>query len=151
MRFGALLYLVVQDVDETQEDKKNQIAISAVKQANAEATNYQLATIDPNNLAIYDTTERMLAESKQTSQAQGLNDNAYKVIDAETWTLNQAIEAAKQIDFTIIGRVMCEGIANGISANAHLVVSAVRTMMAEANAAEEDETLPLRHQAQHRG
>ena len=122
------------------EDNKNQIAISAVKQANAEATNYQLATIDPNNLAIYDTTERMLAESKQTSQAQGLNDNAYKVIDAETWTLNQAIEAAKQIDFTIIGRVMCEGIANGISANAHLVVSAVRTMMAEANAAEEDET-----------
>ena len=111
-----------------------------MKQANAEATNYQLATIDPNNLAIYDTTERMLAESKQTSQAQGLNDNAYKVIDAETWTLNQAIEAAKQIDFTIIGRVMCEGIANGISANAHLVVSAVRTMMAEANAAEEDET-----------
>ncbi len=122
------------------EDKKNQIAISAVKQANAEATNYQLATIDPNNLAIYDTTERMLAESKQTSQAQGLTDNAYKVIDAETWTLNQAIEAAKQIDFTVIGRVMCEGIANGISANAHLVVSAVRTMMAEANAAEEDET-----------
>ena len=122
------------------EDKKNQIAISAVEQANAEATNYQLATIDPNNLAIYDTTERMLAESKQTSQAQGLTDNAYKVIDAETWTLNQAIEAAKQIDFTVIGRVMCEGIANGISANAHLVVSAVRTMMAEANAAEEDET-----------
>lgn len=122
------------------EDKKNQIAISAVKQANAEATNYQLATIDPNNLAIYDTTERMLAESKQTSQAQGLTDNAYKVIDAETWTLNQAIEAAKQIDFTVIGRVMCEGIANGISANAHLVVSAVRSMMAEANAAEEEET-----------
>ena len=122
------------------ENKKNQIAISAVEQANAEATNYQLATIDPNNLAIYDTTERMLAESKQTSQAQGLTDNAYKVIDAETWTLNQAIEAAKQIDFTVIGRFMCEGIANGISANAHLVVSAVRSMMAEANAAEEDET-----------
>ena len=122
------------------EDKKNQIAISAVKQANTEATNYQLATIDPNNLAIYDTTERLLAESKQTSQAQGLTDNAYKVVDAETWTLNQAIEAAKQIDYKQIGRFMCEGIANGISENAHLVVSAVRAMMAEVNAAEEDET-----------
>ena len=121
------------------EDKKNQIAINAIEQANVEATNYQLATTDPNNLAIYDTTERLLAESKQTSQAQGLVDNAYKVVDAETWTLNQAIEAAKQIDYKQIGRFMCVGIANGISENAHLVVSAVRTMMAEANAAAKDE------------
>ena len=121
------------------EDKKNQIAISAIEQANAEATNYQLATIDPNNLAIYDTTERLLAESKQTSQAQGLVDNAYKVVDAETWTLNQAIEAAKQIDYAQIGKFMCEGISRGISENAHLVVSAVRTMMAAANSSAEDE------------
>lgn len=119
--------------------QQSEIAISATKQANDEAINYQLATIEPNNLAIYDTTERMLAESKQTSQATGLTDNAYKVIDAETWTLNQAIEAAKQIDFAIIGRFMCEGIANGIRENAHMVISAVQAMMAEANSTAADE------------
>ena len=121
------------------ERRNNELVVESMKQANLEATNYQLATIAPENLAIYDITEKQLAESKQTSQAQGLTDNAYKVVDAETWTLNQAINAAMQIDFTVIGRYMCEGIANGIRDNAHMVVSAVQSMMAEANSTAADE------------
>lgn len=121
------------------ERQKEQMAQDAIAQANQEALNYQIATIDPANIEIYDATEKYLAESKQTSQAQGLEDNAYKVVNAETWTLNQAIAAARQIDFTVVGKYICDGIALGIEQNKHVVIEAVRAMMEEANDAAESE------------
>lgn len=121
------------------ERQQEQMAQDAIAQANQEALNYQIATIDPANIEIYDATEKYLAESKQTSQAQGLEDNAYKVINAETWTLNQAIAAAMQIDFTVVGKYICDGIALGIEQNKHVVIEAVRAMMEEANDAAESE------------
>ena len=121
------------------ERQQEQMAQDAIAQANQEALNYQFATIDPANIEIYDATEKYLAESKQTSQAQGLEDNAYKVVNAETWTLNQAIAAAMQIDFTVVGKYICDGIALGIEQNKHVVIDAVRAMMEEANDAAESE------------
>ena len=121
------------------ERQQEEIAKNAITQANQEALNYQIATIDPTNIEIYDATEKYLAESKQTSQAQGLEDNAYKVVNAETWTLNQAIAAAMQIDFTVVGKYICDGIALGIEQNKHVVIDAVRAMMEEANDVAESE------------
>ncbi len=121
------------------ERQQEQMAQDAIAQANQEALNYQIATIDPANIEIYDATEKYLAESKQTSQAQGIEENAYKVVNAETWTLNQAIAAAMQIDFTVVGKYICDGIALGIEQNKHVVIAAVRAMMEEANDAAESE------------
>ena len=134
---AALAYL--EGYKAEQEKINEQIITDAQNRANQEAINYQMATIDPSNIAVYDQTEKYLAESKQTSQSQGLTDNAYKVINAETWTLNQAIAAAMQIDFTIVGKYICDGIAAGIEQNKHVVIDAVRAMMEEANSAAEDE------------
>ncbi|MCQ2609987.1 MAG: hypothetical protein MJ151_04275, partial [Lachnospiraceae bacterium] len=106
---------------------------------NQDALNKQIATLDPSNLEIYDTTNRLLAEQEQISHAQGLNDNAYRVSDAEVATLNQAKQTALTIDFTSIGLYICQGIANGINANKYLVIDAVKSMMAEANSAAKKE------------
>lgn len=111
----------------------------ALAEANENAMNKQAATLDPSNLEIYDTTNRLLAEQEQISHAEGLNDNAYRVVEAEVNTLNQAKQMALTVDFTCIGRYICQGIVNGINANKHLVVDAVRSMMAEANSSAEDE------------
>ena len=56
-------------------------------------------------------------------QAEGLQENAYKVINAETWTLKQAINAAKTIDFTVVGKYICDGIAAGILGNKQVVIN----------------------------
>ncbi len=124
---------------EQQKVLQEQVEKDAVIRANQEALSYQMATIDPANLDIYNQTETFLAVSKQTAQAQGLEDNVYKVVDAETWTLNQAIAAAQQIDFTVVGKYICDGIAAGINANAHVVISAVRAMAAAAREAASDD------------
>lgn len=116
-----------------------QIVLDAQNRALQEAQNYQIATMDPANIEVYNQTEKYLAESKQTSQAQGLEENAYKVVNAETWTLNQAIAAAMQIDFTVVGKYICDGIALGIEQNKHVVIEAVRAMMEEANSCAEEE------------
>ena len=121
-----------------QEALNEAINTQAMQRANMESLTYQTATLDPENIAKYDLTERQLAEQKEQSQASGMIDYSYLVTNASTMVMNLAKQAAMQVDFEPIGLYICEGIVRGINNNKQMVIDAVRAMMEEANSAVED-------------